>query len=190
MTYRDIKYDLAYSLYAQGASLNDVAVHLGVTRQSVYKAFTQRGFPLRSPNLQPTQSYDNKNFSLRPSGYYSLTVSPRTLMHRYVWEKERGKIPQGYDIHHKDEDKGNNHISNLECLPKSEHTRLYSPHNNGFGIGRKRILMLDKNGQIVREFECTSVAAKVLKIDRAGINMAINGKLKTYKNHKWKYANS
>ena len=28
-------------------------------------------------------------------------------------------------------------IENLECLPKSEHTRKYSPHNNQYTKGRK-----------------------------------------------------
>ena len=59
-------------------------------------------------------------------------------MHRYVWEKERGQIPDDWDIHHKDEVKSNNTIDNLECLSKSEHTRLYSPHNNQYTKGRKR----------------------------------------------------
>ncbi len=41
-----------------------------------------------------------------------------------------GKIPDGYDIHHKDFNKTNNNIENLECLSKSDHTRLYSPSHN------------------------------------------------------------
>lgn len=67
---------------------------------------------------------------LRNTGYYSSTTDIRGLMHRYVWEKEKGKIPKGYDIHHINERKYDNRIENLECLPKSEHTRKYSPHHN------------------------------------------------------------
>jgi hypothetical protein len=59
-------------------------------------------------------------------------------MHRYVWENEKGKIPPGWDIHHINENKADNRIENLECLPKSEHTRKYSPHNNQYTRGRKR----------------------------------------------------
>jgi hypothetical protein len=58
-------------------------------------------------------------------------------MHRYVWEFANGPIPENYDIHHIDNDKSNNGISNLMCLPKSEHTRLFSPHNNQYTKGRK-----------------------------------------------------
>lgn len=129
-------YDNSYGLYLSGLSLQQVAEQIGVTRQCVYEAFKKRGFPLRGVNFRPCQYYDGKKFSLRPSGYYSLTSNKRTLMHRYVWEREKGKIPSGWDIHHIDENRANNVIGNLECLPKAEHTRKYSPHNNQYTKGR------------------------------------------------------
>jgi hypothetical protein len=135
---RNQKYDDAYQSYLSGLSLEQVADGLGVSRQCVFKAFKKRGFTLRGPNFQPIQEYDGKKFSLRPSGYYALTSDNRCLMHRYVWEKERGEIPVGWDIHHINEMKPDNRIQNLECLPKSEHTRKYSPHNNQYTKGRKR----------------------------------------------------
>ena len=131
-------YDNAYELYLSGMSLQQVACELGVTRQCVYKAFKKRNLILRGTNFKPYQYYDNKKFTLRPSGYYALTIDDRMLMHRYVWEKEIGKIPDGYDIHHKNNDRSDNSIDNLECLLKAEHTKLYSPHNNQYTKGRKR----------------------------------------------------
>jgi hypothetical protein len=135
---RNPLYDLAYAHYLEGLSLEQVADKIGVTRQCVYKAFKKRGYTLRGVNFRPHQEYDGKKFTLRNTGYYSLTTDDRCLMHRYVWEKEKGAIPEGWDIHHLDEDKANNGIENLECLPKSEHTRKYSPHNNQYTKGRKR----------------------------------------------------
>lgn len=134
------KYEGAYQLYLDGLSLEQVGKELGVSRQSVFDAFKQRGFKLRGPNFQPELWYDGKKFTLRNHGYYSLTVDDRSLMHRYIWEKEVGPIPEGWDIHHLDEDKANNVLSNFECLPKAEHTRKYSPHNNQYTKGRKRIV--------------------------------------------------
>lgn len=131
-------YDKGYQLYLEGYSLQQVAKEIGVTRQSVYTAFKRRGFGLRGPNFKPHQIYDGKKFTLRNHGYYELTTDDRCLMHRYVWEKERGKIPKGWDIHHLNEVKSDNRVENLECLPKSEHTRKYSPHNNQYTKGRKR----------------------------------------------------
>ncbi len=40
---------------------------------------------------------------------------------RWVWEKHNGPIPDGYDIHHKDENKENDKIENLELRESYEH---------------------------------------------------------------------
>lgn len=46
-------------------------------------------------------------------------------LHRDVWEFYNGKIPKGYDIHHKDHDKSNNDIDNLELLSKTDHLKKH-----------------------------------------------------------------
>lgn len=46
-------------------------------------------------------------------------------LHRTVWEDANGPIPDGYDIHHKDENPLNNDISNLECLTRLEHRQRH-----------------------------------------------------------------
>ena len=132
-------YDDAYALYLTGLSLDQVAKQLSVSRQCVYKAFKKRGFALRGINFRPLQEYDGIKFTLRNTGYYSMTTNNRQLMHRYIWQKEKGTIPDGWDIHHVNGEKWDNRIENLECLPKSEHTRLYSPHNNQYTKGRKLV---------------------------------------------------
>jgi hypothetical protein len=135
---RNNKYDNSYEDYLSGLSLEQIAKNLNVSRQCVFKAFKKRGFELRGPNFQPFQFYSGLKFTLRCHGYYELTTGNRMLMHRYVWENEVGPIPIGYDIHHRNEIKSDNRIENLECLPKEEHTRLYSPHNNQYTKGRKK----------------------------------------------------
>jgi hypothetical protein len=118
-------YEKAYELYQEGKSLSEVAKLIGVTRQSVYKCFKARDFKCRPTNLRQFQMFDSKKFTLRDTGYYSLSNGGRYLMHRYVWEYFNGAIPSDYDVHHIDEDRSNNSISNLECLPKADHTRLH-----------------------------------------------------------------
>lgn len=119
-------YDDAYNiLYLSGLSLSQVAHVLKVTRQCVYKAFKKRNFQLRTVHRNKTIEYDGKLFSQNKSGYYALTSNDRCLLHRYVWEKEIGPIPPGFDIHHKNLDKSDNSIGNLECLSKSNHTRIH-----------------------------------------------------------------
>lgn len=43
------------------------------------------------------------------------------LEHRKVWYDARGPIPKGHVIHHKDENKLNNQIENLEALSRAAH---------------------------------------------------------------------
>ena len=186
---KDSKYEGAYSLYLSGLSLEQVAKKIGVSRQSVYKAFKDRGFTLRGPNFQPFQEYDGKKFTLRNHGYYSLTTGNRCLMHRYVWEKERGRIPKGFDIHHINEVKADNRIENLECLPKSEHTRKYSPSNNQFGKGKRPVESISENGTVTK-YAHTTEAAKQIGVSRTAITQAINGRTKTCKGKKWRYADN
>jgi hypothetical protein len=179
-------YDTAYQLYLDGLSLEQVAKEIGVTRQCVFKAFKKRNFILRGVNFQPHQFYDGKKFSLRSSGYYSLTTNNRYLMHRYIWEKEKGKIPAGWDIHHIDENKANNSISNLKCLPKPEHTRKYSPSNNQFGKGKRRLVKILHDGS-EEIFPHASETSKILGITAGALRLCASGKSKTCLGYKWRY---
>ena len=57
------------------------------------------------------------------TGYY-LNSTIRQRLHRYVWEFYNGPIPKGYHIHHKDFNKANNDISNLQLLSLEEHEKI------------------------------------------------------------------
>ena len=76
-----------------------------------------------------TVMYDGYRFTRDDAtGYYlsSRKIDGRQKrLHVYVWEKYNGTLPEGYAVHHIDEDKNNNDISNLMLLEKSEHSRLH-----------------------------------------------------------------
>lgn len=63
----------------------------------------------------------------KKTGYYlSGNINgKRYRLHRYVWQYYNGTIPKGYDIHHKDHNKDNNNIDNLELLTKKEHIEIH-----------------------------------------------------------------
>jgi len=128
------KYKQGYKLYQQGYSLADVGRVLSVTRQSVYCAFKVRKYKMRKKKFLHFVLYDNLKWTINSHGYYRCTTRKQKeqLLQRYKWEKEKSKIPKGWDIHHIDFDKTNNDIENLECLSKAEHTRKYSPHHNQY----------------------------------------------------------
>lgn len=55
----------------------------------------------------------------------------KKCLHRQVWIDHHGEIPQGFQIHHKDGDKGNNDIANLECVTPREHSeRHWTPERS------------------------------------------------------------
>ena len=58
------------------------------------------------------------------TGYY-LCSTIKKRMHRYVWEYYNGEIPSGYDIHHKDGNKANNDIENLEMIERKAHKKYH-----------------------------------------------------------------
>jgi len=57
--------------------------------------------------------------------YFSTAKNRKRLVHRVVWEKHFGKIPKGYEIHHKNGNKQDNEIENLEILPHKKHQFKY-----------------------------------------------------------------
>jgi hypothetical protein len=78
--------------------------------------------------------YDGITFYLDARGYY--THHKIGTLHRYVWEEHNNrKVPKGYVVHHKDEDKTNNDPANLECITDSNHKILHSTgksHGRGY----------------------------------------------------------
>lgn len=61
------------------------------------------------------------------TGYYKCTKSipgfnrKRPSLHQYTWFYYHGEIPKGYHVHHKDENKDNNDILNLELITQHKH---------------------------------------------------------------------
>ena len=76
--------------------------------------------------MEKYKYYHNIKFTLdEKSGYYQNSTIHKSL-HRFVWEENNGVIPNGYEIHHIDFNKSNNHISNLIMLSKKEHLEIHS----------------------------------------------------------------
>lgn len=74
------------------------------------------------------QEYRGVRYYKQDDGYWRAgRHSGGELMHRAVWEGERGPIPEGWHVHHKDHDPSNNDVGNLEPKPAGEHAEHHYP---------------------------------------------------------------
>ena len=70
-----------------------------------------------------TQVFNGKTyFHYRGERYFSKGTK---RLHWVVGEFYNGKIPAGYQVHHKDGNPKNNDISNLECVPFEKHFEMH-----------------------------------------------------------------
>jgi hypothetical protein len=67
--------------------------------------------------------YFGKKFYKQKNGYWANMMPIHA--HRWVWINHNSAIPKGMDIHHKDGDKDNNEIENLEMLSRSDHLKQH-----------------------------------------------------------------
>jgi len=74
------------------------------------------------PNVKKEKHKTTRKGYLR----YEKDESGRLRMeHNIIWEKYFGEIPCGMQVHHKDFDKTNNNIENLQLVTPIEHKRLH-----------------------------------------------------------------
>ena len=134
------------------------------------------------------------NFS-SSSGYPTIFVDGKNvLLHRYVWEKFNGKIPKGFQVHHKDKNRSNWQIENLELVNNSEHHKFHATenglgkcnkgvlkkHSSGFCEGAKAVIL--SRGKETVEFDSVTQAAKFLGVKKVSdVSRVLTGKRKTIK---------
>lgn len=84
-----------------------------------YDACSSRG------NMNTYAVFNGNKYYKVKGGYFKQSKFPHTFLHHDVWEYHGNKLLPGYDLHHKDENKRNNNIENLEMLTTKEHSRLH-----------------------------------------------------------------
>lgn len=74
------------------------------------------------------RKYPPARGSITPFGYRRITCKDRRhrFEHVLVWEQHYGPVPDGFEIHHVNEDKLDNRIENLRLVNRLEHKRLHS----------------------------------------------------------------
>lgn len=142
---------------------------------------------------------------LNNDGYYCTTIyddnGKRTTIrhHRFVWEVVNGAIPKGYEIHHKDKNRTNNSINNLELIESSTHKSNHfkgvnnpmygKPNPQAVEIGKSRskpVFCFTMDNILVKTYP--SISAVVIDgFSPANVSHCCNGDYATHKGFKWSF---
>lgn len=142
------------------------------------------------------------NFS-SSTGYPTIWKNNKNvLLHRYIWEKHFGKIPNDCEIHHKDKNRTNYSLDNLILVKIKEHHRKHAIENSlgklnkgktknyvsGFCSERREIYAIKNEEKIC--FPSIYKASQTLDIRHQDINRILKGTRKTAKGWRFEYVSS
>lgn len=156
----------------------------------------KRGTPRRLIPTLDRKGYERVKLSL--NGVQHTTTVHRLIAKTFI--PNPNNKPQ---VNHKDENKRNNNVNNLEwctCLEnirygtgiaRSANSRKGIKINNRKAIesNKKPIFQLDKNGNILKEWSSIADASRALKINDSHISDCCKGKRITCGGFKWRYRN-
>ncbi len=165
-------------------------------------------------------SDDGKVFSMKRNrlltisehgdGYKAVKLSNNgngktLLVHRLVYKAFAGTIPNGYVVNHKDEDKSNNSLRNLEAITHAENVnfgtrtqRAVESNKKWIAFRKKRmssvmrtlkgraVLQYTLDGVLVHKWE-TMAEAKESGFRDSAICDCCSGRIKTHKGYRWEY---
>lgn len=78
--------------------------------------------------------FNGQAYYKTPEGYWRSTDKKHSPLHVAVWEAANGPVPEGFEVHHIDENKDNNSLENLQCMTITEHRRLHAKSNRAKGV--------------------------------------------------------
>jgi len=142
-------------------------------------------------------------FEINIDGYHIVRLSKNGKkkpfrVHRLVAELFIDNPSELPVVNHKDGDKTNNIVNNLEWSTVADNTRhAFETGLINVDVCReakrdkmKPVLQLDKDtGEVIRRFESYREVLRELNINRGNLSSALNGKNKTCAGYVWKYEN-
>ena len=134
--------------------------------------------------------------AIAPEGYHKVALCNKMkqktfLVHRLVAENFLGLKGVGLKgkellVNHKDQNKLNNRLDNLEWVSQTENMRQAKENINNINLyNTKRVKCIGKENII---FDSITIASKYFNTKYYNIINCLNGRSKTACNHKWEYA--
>lgn len=143
----------------------------------------------RRGTVQQGQDYKRVTFQFdmngeRHIGKSGKEISHSQYVHKLVALAFLGPRPENWVIDHIDEDKMNNHYTNLQYVTRSEHSIGISE-----GPNKKVVYKYTTSGEYTGEsFESASAAAREFGQQAGGISSCCNGKRISWKDFEWSYS--
>lgn len=121
------------------------------------------------------------------------------MIHRLVATAFIPNVSKNPEVNHKDGDKSNNEVSNLEWVTSSENMKhsfaagLHVPSEHQKQVVSKicaqPVIATDRNGENEKRYESATVASRETGVDTSHIIKCCKGKAKTAGGYKWRYDN-
>lgn len=153
MPYKKLDFEITKEMLEEmylrkGMSTSEIAQAIGVHRTTVFYNLNKFGIETRTLKDGAIQrvirgrKYSHRSGKDSPNwrggrriterGYVDIWMPEHqkarrngyVTEHILVWEKQNGEIPKGFHIHHKNGNKQDNRIENLECMDGKDHLRL------------------------------------------------------------------
>ena len=106
-------------------------------------------------------------------GYQQLSLRKNKKVkhvrpHRHIYEAFYGEISNGYQVNHKDGNKANNKLSNLELMTNSENTK--HGYDNGLYHSKHRCIPIEiylkGNNKYIKTYSSIRQASEAIHINR------------------------
>lgn len=130
----------------------------------------------------------------RKDGYMSVTLRSmkiqRTfLVHRLVIETFVPNPDNLQWVNHKDENKSNNNVENLEWCTASYNCTYNNLHMKKNMPFKKRVRQMTFDGEVIAEYESAAEAARQNGFSKGGVSSSCNGEkgFDNYHGYNWEY---
>lgn len=132
---------------------------------------------------------------ISPNGYYRVKLykdsKPKMFqVHRIVATAFLENSQNKPQVNHKDGNKLNNKVSNLEWCTQSENLAHACKHglidtSKAWHANEKAVCQCDMDGNIIKVWESMSKAARELNIQISSISFCCSGRIKSAGGYKW-----
>lgn len=163
------------SNYGRVKSLDRIVEHVG-KKSMMWKQFKKGRI------IKPVK--DDKGYlmiRLHTDKKYCIRI------HKLVAETFIQRIEGKSEVNHKDGNKENCHVDNLEWCTRLEN--IQHAHKTGLmtKLPPKAVQMLDKEGNLLKEFYSIHEAKRETGADPTNIVKVCKGERKTHKGYQWRY---